>query len=258
MFALALLGLDTSTLLVGLVASILLGFALRACTTRVVVQPHEAVLVTRNGRDRGRLAPGVHRFILGDVSVRRLDLREASTKVGGQEVLTRDRVPVKFSVLVRHRVVDPQRARDAVADLEGHVHVEAQLALREAVQLFELSELLEDRAALSERVAHRLREGLARAGQELVDAAVQDVMLGGELKRAFGEVVRARAEGLAKLERARAETASLRKLANAARLLREHEGLERLKTLEIAQRAAEGANSTLVLGLDPAAGLRRE
>jgi hypothetical protein len=43
----------------------------------------------------------------------------------------------------------------------------------------------------------------------------------------------------------------LRKLANAARLLREHEGLAQLKTLELAQRAAEGANTTLVLGLDP-------
>jgi len=83
------------------------------------------------------------------------------------------------------------------------------------------------------------------------------VMVGGELKRAFGEVARARAEGLAKLERARAEAASLRKLANAAPLFREHEGLAQLKTLEIAQRAAEGANSTLVLGLDPAAGLRK-
>jgi regulator of protease activity HflC (stomatin/prohibitin superfamily) len=244
------------TILAVLVA-VLFAAAVRTWITRVVVSPHEAVLVTRNGRDLGRLAPGVHRFILGDVSIRRFDLRENLVRVSSQEVLTRDRVPVKFSVLVRHRVVDPLRARDAVADLEGHVHAEAQLALREAVSPFDLEELLARRAAVSERVAHRLREGLARVGLELVDAAVHDVMVGGELKRAFGEVVRARAEALAKLERARGEGASLRKLANAARLFREHEGLERLKTLEVAQRAAEGANSTLVLGLDPATASRK-
>lgn len=223
---------------------------LRGRTTRLVVAPHEAVLVQRNGRDLGRLAPGVHRFLHGELSVERFDLREQLVKVSGQEVLTRDRVSAKFTVLLRTRVVDPLRARDAVADLDGHVHAEAQLALRDAVQLFELSELLDGRAALSERIAHRLRERLASTGLELVDATVQDVIVGGDLKRAFGEVARARAEGLAKLERARGEAAALRKLANAARLFREHEGLERLKTLEIAQRAAEGANNTLVLGLE--------
>jgi regulator of protease activity HflC (stomatin/prohibitin superfamily) len=224
---------------------------LSVCVTRVVVVPHEAVLALRNGRDLGRLAPGVHRFFLGELVLARFDLREGATKVAGQEVLTRDRVSVKFTVLVRHRVFDALRARDVVASLAEHLHAEAQLALRAAVPLFELEELLENRAALSVRVAEHLRERLARVGLELVEAAVQDVMVAGELKHAFGEVARARAEGLARLERARGEAAALRSLANAARLFREHEGLERLKLLALAERAAEGANNTLVLGLDP-------
>ena len=239
-----------------LVALIAVAAIVRFRMKRIVVLPHEAVLVTKNGRDLGRFEPGVHRFF-GDVSVRRFDLRETLVRVGGQEVLTRDRVSLKLSLLVRQRVVDPLRARDAVDDLEGHVRAEAQLALREAVGLFELDEVLAGRAALSERVAHRLRASMARLGLEIADASLQDVMVGGDLKRAFGEVVRARSEALAKLERARGEAAALRKLANAARLLREHEGLERLKTLELAQRAAEGANTTLVLGLDPVAALRK-
>lgn len=234
-----------------LVAALFVGTIVRSWFTRVVVPPHEAVLITRNGRDLGRLAPGVHHFFLGELSIQRFDLREGFTKVAGQEVLTRDRVPVKFTVLVRHRIVDPARARDAVTSLADHLHVEAQLALRAAVSLFELDELLESRTALSARVAEPLRERLARVGFELTEAVVQDVMVGGELKRAFGEVARARATALAGLERARGEAAALRKLANAARLFREHEGLERLKVLALAERAAESAHNTLVLGLDP-------
>jgi len=227
-----------------------------AWITRLVVEPHEAVLATRNGRDLGRLEPGVHRFLGGNLRVERFDLRESLTRVGGQELLTRDRVPVKLSVLLRHRMVDPLRARDAVASLADHVHVEAQLALRAAVPLFELEELLESRAALSLRVAEPLRAALARVGLELLEAAVQDVIVGGELKKAFGEVARARAAALAGLERARGEAAVLRKLANAARLLREHEGLERLKVLALAERAAESPHNTLVLGLDRALATR--
>ncbi|MEQ1894291.1 MAG: slipin family protein [Planctomycetota bacterium] len=224
--------------------------ALRARLVRVVVAEHEAVLVTRNGRTRGPLAAGVRRFFGGDVVVRRFDLRESLRRVGGQEVLTRDNVPVKFSVLVRAKIVDALRAHGAAADLDGLVHAEAQLALRDAVALFELAELLENRAALNQRVADDLRLRLAGLGVELVDAALQDVMVGGELKRALAEVVRARVTALAKLEHARGEEAALRKLVNAARLLREHEGLAELKKLALAERAAEGTGNTLVLGLD--------
>ena len=244
------------TALIVLIALIVVLVFLRAFTsawiTRLVVEPHEAVLATRNGRDLGRLEAGVHRFLGGDLRVERFDLRESLTRIGGQELLTRDRVPVKLSLLLRHRVADPLRARDAVTSLADRVHVEAQLALRAALPLFELEELLESRAALSQRVAEPLRAALARVGLELLEAAVQDVIVGGELKKAFGEVARARAAALAGLERARGEAAALRQLANAARLLREHEGLERLKVLALAERAAESTLNTLVLGLDRA------
>src|SRR5438552_15698929 len=45
---------------------------------------------------------------------------------------------------------------------------------------------------------------------------VKDVMFPPDLKRAFGEVLKAKQEGQAALERARGESASLRNLANAA------------------------------------------
>jgi hypothetical protein len=54
---------------------------------------------------------------------------------------------------------------------------------------------------------------------------VRDLMLPGELKRAFAQTVTAQKEGLASLQRARGETASLRSLANAARLMQDHPGL---------------------------------
>jgi len=231
--------------------------SLRQRLLRVVVSEHEVVLLTRNGRSRGALAPGVHRFFLGTVELARFDLRETLTRVAGQEVPTRDGVAVKFALLVRHRVVDAPLAARLVRDLAGHVHAEAQLALREVVQGFTLAELLEARRRVSELVASSLKARLERLGVELLDAVVQDLMVPGELKRAFGEAVRARAEACAKLERARGETATLRKLANAARLLREHEGLERLRVLEIAERAAASEGNTLVLGLEPGPGLTR-
>jgi regulator of protease activity HflC (stomatin/prohibitin superfamily) len=48
---------------------------------------------------------------------------------------------------------------------------------------------------------------------------VKDVMFPAELKRAFADTLKAKQEGQAALERARGESAALRNLANAARVL---------------------------------------
>jgi hypothetical protein len=67
-----------------------------------------------------------------------------------------------------------------------------------------------------------------------------------EIRKMFTEVERARRDGLAALERARGETASLRALANAARSLSGNPQLAHLRTLQ-AVESAKGAK-TFVFG----------
>lgn len=71
-------------------------------------------------------------------------------------------------------------------------------------------------------------------------------MFPGELRRTFAQVVAARKEGLAALERARGETASLRNLANAARMMSANPTLLQLRLL---QELGRSAGNTIVLGL---------
>jgi regulator of protease activity HflC (stomatin/prohibitin superfamily) len=71
-------------------------------------------------------------------------------------------------------------------------------------------------------------------------------MFPGELRRTFAQVVAARKEGLAALERARGETASLRNLANAARMMSANPTLLQLRLL---QELGKSAGNTIVLGL---------
>ena len=77
---------------------------------------------------------------------------------------------------------------------------------------------------------------------------VKDVMLPADLKRAFGDVLKAKQEGQAALERARGESASLRNLANAARVLEGNPALMNLRVLQ-SLSAAQSAGNTLVLGV---------
>ena len=68
----------------------------------------------------------------------------------------------------------------------------------------------------------------------------------GEMKKAFAQVVKAQKEAQAALERARGETAALRSLANAARIMDDNPNLLQLRAL---QALADSSGNTLVLGL---------
>ena len=77
------------------------------------------------------------------------------------------------------------------------------------------------------------------------EVVVKDVILPGDLRAAYAELVSARTRGQAQLEAARAETAALRSLANGAKLLDEHPALARLRLVQ-----ALPPGSTVELGRD--------
>ena len=74
---------------------------------------------------------------------------------------------------------------------------------------------------------------------------LRDVVLPGDLRRLLTGVEKARREGQAALERAHAEHAALRALANAARMLRNNPELQNLRLL---QALGEGKSASIVLG----------
>jgi regulator of protease activity HflC (stomatin/prohibitin superfamily) len=65
-------------------------------------------------------------------------------------------------------------------------------------------------------------------------------------KKIFAQVVKARQEGLAALERARGETAALRNLANAAQMVERNPHLFQLRLLQV---AGQQTGTTLVVGM---------
>jgi regulator of protease activity HflC (stomatin/prohibitin superfamily) len=107
--------------------------------------------------------------------------------------------------------------------------------------------VLADRGRLSTGLAEATAARLDGLGIALVSATVKDLMLSGELRRAATETLLARERGKAELEHARAEAASLRTLANAAKLLQDHPALLQLRTIQ----AAASPGTTIVLTPDP-------
>lgn len=196
-----------------------------------------------HGRLVGVTGPGRHRFRQRRTSYITVDLRPRVVLVAGQELLTADGISVKLSLVLRWQIDDPALFVQST-DVPGQaVYVEAQLALRGAVGGVDVDALLAGRDALGAEVLAVAGPACSAYGVELLAVGVRDVMFPGELKRVFAQVLTARQEGLAALERARGEAASLRALANAARVLRDQPELLQLRTLQ----AAAGAGATVVV-----------
>jgi regulator of protease activity HflC (stomatin/prohibitin superfamily) len=222
---------------------------------RFVVSDVERALLIRYGRSVGELGPGRHWVFGWSVALERFDAREQSLSLATQEITTADPMSIKASAIVRYRITQPDRVRAASALYTSELYIILQLALRDVVARHELEAHLTDRSTTSAELLERVAPEASRLGLEVIDVALLDVIVRGDLKQAMGEPLQARAEARAKLERARGEAAALRHLSNAAKLLENSSGLAQLRLLETLQRTAEGSGNSLVLGVGGGIGL---
>ena len=232
--------------LVGLVVALLF-WPRRGLLVRVIVHDYERGLRYQGGKLSGLLNPGAYTFLRPLAEIRVLDVRPTWLMVEGQEVPTKDGVAVKVSLAARYVIGDAVTTVTADQDSRRAFYLVLQLALREAIARRTVEEALQARVAIGQELAERCAGDATALGLELLSVAIRDVMVPGELKRAYAAVLAARKDGEAALERARGETASLRNLANSARLLDDSPGLLRLRAL---QEVGKSTGNTIMLGLD--------
>jgi regulator of protease activity HflC (stomatin/prohibitin superfamily) len=200
------------------------------------IYEYQRGLLYRNGKFRRILAPGRHWFFRLWESVAKVDVREETVTIPGQEVLSADNVSVKTSLALRFRVADPALAVNRMARYRDALYQAAQVAARNIIGSLEVEELLVKRMEIGKRMLEDCRPEARGMGIELLTADIKDVMFPGELKNIFAQVVNARKEGQAALERARGESAALRNLANAARLFDDNPNLRHLRLFQVLEK----------------------
>lgn len=233
-------------LLIGVLALAIAALYVRGQRRKITVFEFERGLLYVGGKFRSLLEPGQYWIWTPSRTVTKVDVRPRIAAVPGQEVLTADGIAVKVSLVAQYRVADPLIAINAQANYESSLYTELQLALRRLISAETIDSLLEKRPAMAAQLTEAAKAGVARLGVELIQADVRDLTLPGELKKLFAQVTKARQEGLAALERARGETAALRNLANAARLVSDNPALMQLRLLQV---VGEQSGNTVVLGM---------
>jgi regulator of protease activity HflC (stomatin/prohibitin superfamily) len=210
------------------------------------IYEYERGLLYRRGKFVGILDPGRHRFFKASQRIYKLDIRLQSVTIPGQDVLSSDNVSIKVSLAAGYKVSDPYRAVNETVSYHEALYQLLQLETRDLIGSTPIDDLLAKRKEIGDALLAATKPKADAFGIEVVSVGIKDVMFPGELKNVFAQVVNARKEGLAALERARGDSAALRNLANTAKLLEDNPALLQLRTL---QALGEKSGNTLVLNL---------
>jgi regulator of protease activity HflC (stomatin/prohibitin superfamily) len=212
-----------------------------------LVREYQRGLHFRRGRLMRELSPGRYWFSASIDELKLVDVRRRQSVIAGQEVLTLDRVPLKVSLIAEFTVVNVTKAITTVENYLEALYGRIQLALREAIASRELDSALAERAELGQNITSLVRDSALEFGIELHSVQVRDFMLAGGLRNAFADVIQAKQQGLAALERARGESAAVRSMANAAQLMEKHPGIMQLRLLHAVESST---GNRIVIALD--------
>ncbi|MFN0053707.1 MAG: slipin family protein [Planctomycetales bacterium] len=229
-----------------IVRSPLAGRVLDICT---VQRDHVGVLFI-DGRYVETVQPGEYAFWKGPAEVRlvEVDLRETIVDVGGQEIMTADKVTLRLNAVVTYKVADARKSISQTDDVRQALYRDTQLVLRGVVGTRELDPFLTDKDAVAREIEENVRRRAGELGLEIASVGIRDVILPGEMKDLMNKVTEARKGAEANLISRREETAAIRSQANTARLLAESPTLMRLRELEVLEKIASAGKLNIVLG----------
>jgi regulator of protease activity HflC (stomatin/prohibitin superfamily) len=216
----------------------------------VTVPSEHAGLLFIDGTLARVLTPGAMAFwnLQKNVVAEVIDLRVQAIEVGGQELLTRDKVSLRVNLGASVRVTDPVAARTRVAKYGDFLYRELQFGLRQAVSSKSLDELLGDKASLDADIYSYVRARVEALGLEVLGVGVKDVILPGDMKEILNSVVQAEKAAQANVIRRREEANATRSLLNTAKLMEESPVLMRLKELEALEKVTEKIDKLTVFG----------
>jgi regulator of protease activity HflC (stomatin/prohibitin superfamily) len=183
-----------------------------------------------------------------DIRVEFVDLRLQVLEVAGQEILTKDKVPLRVNLNAGYRVTDVVVAFGKQAKPVDYLYKELQFGLRAAVGTRTLDELLENKGLIDQAVAEHIQRRVQGFGLEVDSVGVKDIILPGEMKTILAKVVEAEKAALANVIRRREETSATRSLLNTARVMEDNPTALRLKELETLEKVTEKIDKISVFG----------
>jgi len=230
---------------------LLVVFLITALPTAIrIVNQYQRAVLLRFGRFVRVLDPGL-KFVLpyGIDRTLYVDLRIATIDVSGQDIITRDNVPVSINAVVYFQVFDPKPAVLNVENFRQATTLLAQTLLRSVLGSHELDDMLSEREKLSKVLKDELDKSTEPWGVRVVTVEIKSVDLPEGMRRAMAKQAEAERERRAKVISAEGEYQASEKLLEAATVISRNPSGLMLRMLQTLTEISIEKNSTVIFPL---------
>ena len=217
-----------------------------------ILKPYEKGIFFCNQLYLKHAEPGQYYFwdTYKQITLKKIDTRIQEIQVSGQEIMTKDKVPIRINFICQYNIVNIDVPILEIKDYEQQLYLQLQMIIREYVGHMNLDELLNSKKELAEFVFEKLKEKETQFGANFVYAGLKDIILPGEIRDIMNTVLIAEKKAHANVITRREETASTRSLLNTAKLMDDNKTLFKLKELEYLERICDRVGHISVSGND--------
>jgi regulator of protease activity HflC (stomatin/prohibitin superfamily) len=224
----------------------------------VTVFAYQRGLLYSGGQFERVLMPGRYRVLpFTYETIEIVDVRRTTLPILNQRLLTADQITVTLNVSADYEIADVEAATHRVENCRTQLYNDVQMAVRNIVGALSVDALLEQRAEINAQILAAVSEQAESYGLRVLSVGVKDVILAAKVRDLLMKEAEARRVAQATLIGAREEVATMRALANAARLTEQHPSLMRLRELETVRAFAQTGGNTVVMGVNGAVPLTR-
>jgi len=207
----------------------------------------EKAVVLRLGRFHSLRGPGLFFIIpIVDTVAYWIDIRVITTSFTAEKTLTKDTVPVDVDAVLFWKVLDAKKAALEIAEYKSAINWASQTALRDVIGKTMLSEMLEGRDKMSEKLQKIIDERTEPWGINVISVEVKDVLIPSSLQDAMSMQAQAERERQARVILGDSERQVAEKFGEAAKTYANNPTALHLRAMNMLYEGLK-TNSTIVI-----------
>ena len=246
--ALAYAGYDvqdrTGSMWIGVISFLV---ALIVSSAIKIADQWEKAVVLRLGRFHSLRGPGLFFLIpIIDTVPYWIDIRVITTSFTAEKTLTKDTVPVDVDAVLFWKVIDAKKAALEIAEYKSAINWASQTALRDVIGKTMLSEMLEGRDKMSDKLQRIIDERTEPWGINVISVEVKDVLIPSSLQDAMSMQAQAERERQARVILGDSERQVAEKFEEAARTYSNNPTALHLRAMNMLYEGLK-TNSTIVI-----------
>jgi regulator of protease activity HflC (stomatin/prohibitin superfamily) len=235
---------STGAIWIGVIFSLV---ALIVSSAIKIADQWEKAVVLRLGRFHSLRGPGLFFIIpIIDTVAYWIDIRVITTSFTAEKTLTKDTVPVDVDAVLFWKVFDAKKAALEIAEYKSAINWASQTALRDVIGKTMLSEMLEGRDKMSDKLQRIIDERTEPWGINVISVEVKDVLIPSSLQDAMSMQAQAERERQARVILGDSERQVAEKFEEAAKTYSNNPVALHLRAMNMLYEGLK-TNSTIVI-----------